>query len=178
MDDQLEQRNSELLEGVYNCVDRIVLNGYCSLATSPGGFRTWWRQLFGTDDNLDNNQLMRLAGRFSRRLRSWAVKHGIPVIDATSGDNKCMHRLVEPHRPVDPEFTGVFCISISRAPVWRARRLRPCGRDRQRISENAFAEPRTLPLSPSEGCGDLAGLVSKALARNVGSEPNPGRWPG
>lgn len=125
MDDRLEQHNSELLDGVYDCVDRIVLNGYFRLATSAGGFRTWWRQLFGTDDNLDNNHLMRLAGRFSRRLRAWAVKHSIPVIDATSGKNKRMHRLVEPHRPLDPEFTGVFCISVSRAPapIWRVHRF-------------------------------------------------------
>ena len=67
MDDRLEQHNSELLDGVYDCVDRIVLNGYFRLATSAGGFRTWWRQLFGTDDNLDNNHRMRLAGRTSRR---------------------------------------------------------------------------------------------------------------
>lgn len=125
MGDRLEQCNSELLDGVYDCVDRIVLNGYFRLATSAGGFRTWWRQLFGTDDNLDNNHLIRLAGRFSRRLRAWAVKHSIPVIDATSGDDKRMHRLVEPHRPVDPEFAGVFCITISRAPapIWKAHRF-------------------------------------------------------
>jgi hypothetical protein len=39
MHDRLEQRNSELLDGVDDCVDRIVLNGYFRLATSAGGFR-------------------------------------------------------------------------------------------------------------------------------------------
>jgi len=61
--DRLAERHAELLQGTYDCVDRIVLNADVILATSPGGFRTWWRQLFGTDDNLDNNNLMRLAGR-------------------------------------------------------------------------------------------------------------------
>ena len=41
----------EYLDGTYDCVDRIVLNCYFYLAQSPGGFRTWWRQLMGSDDN-------------------------------------------------------------------------------------------------------------------------------
>lgn len=50
----------------YDCVDRIILNAYFQMGCSPGGFRNWWRALYGNDDNLDNNHLMRLAGRFSR----------------------------------------------------------------------------------------------------------------
>ena len=53
----------------YDVVDRIVLNAYFPLGQSPGGFRTWWRMLYGNDDHLDNTHLMLLAGRFSRRLR-------------------------------------------------------------------------------------------------------------
>ena len=44
--------------------------------------------LFDSDDNLDNTHLMRLAGRFSRRIRGWAKKHGIPVIDCRAGERK------------------------------------------------------------------------------------------
>jgi hypothetical protein len=36
------------------------------------GFRTWWRQLHGgSDDQLDDTHLIRMAGRFARRLKAW-----------------------------------------------------------------------------------------------------------
>ncbi len=66
--DGLSRKYASLLTGNYDCVDRIVLNGYFSMAHDPGGFRIWWRQLTGSEDTLDNAHLMRMAGRFSRRL--------------------------------------------------------------------------------------------------------------
>ena len=63
---------SELLEGDYDCVDRIVINAYYPMGQTPGGFRTWWRALDGSDERLDNTHLMRMAGRFSRRVRRLA----------------------------------------------------------------------------------------------------------
>jgi len=71
MPDPLSERYRELLEGSYDCVDRIVLNAYFRMGHSAGGFRTWWRQLTGSEETLDNTHLMRLAGRFSRRLRAF-----------------------------------------------------------------------------------------------------------
>ena len=65
--------------------DRIVLNAYFGMGHSPGGFRVWWR---GSDDTLDNAHLMRLAGRFSRRVRGYAKAHDIPVIDCVAGERK------------------------------------------------------------------------------------------
>lgn len=123
--DPLAEQMADRIDGSYDCVDRIVLNAHFRLAMSPGGFRTWWRQLFGSDENLDDNHLMRMAGRFSRRLRAFAREHHIPVIDATSGKNKRMHRLAEAQRPDDADFIGLFCITISRAPapVWKVRRF-------------------------------------------------------
>ena len=59
------------------------------MGQSPGGFRTWWRQLHdGSDEHLDNAHLVRLAGRFSRRVRGWARKHGVPVVFCQSGERK------------------------------------------------------------------------------------------
>ena len=78
-DDQLSALYSDLLEGSYDCVDRVVLNAYFGMGQSGGGFRLWWRALYGSDDNLDDNHLMRMAGRFSRRLRAWAKENQIPV---------------------------------------------------------------------------------------------------
>jgi hypothetical protein len=42
----------------------------------------WWRRWHDdSDQDLDNAHLMRLAGRFARRVRASAAAHGIPVID-------------------------------------------------------------------------------------------------
>jgi hypothetical protein len=42
---------------------RIVLNAYFRMGVTGGGFRTWWRELYGSDDNLDDNHLMRMGVR-------------------------------------------------------------------------------------------------------------------
>jgi hypothetical protein len=116
--DPFHQRYVELVDGSYDCVDRIVLNGYFRFIQSGGGFRTWWRQLFGHDDNFDNAHLIRFAGRFARRVRCAAEKKGIPVIDKTPDDR--IHEMAEQLCPADPKFKGVFCITVHRAPnsVW------------------------------------------------------------
>ncbi len=43
MADELSTYYEDLLDGSYDCVDRIVLNAYNTLCYSPGGFREWWR---------------------------------------------------------------------------------------------------------------------------------------
>jgi hypothetical protein len=72
MTDRLSTLYRDLLGGSYDCVDRIVLNAYFRLGHDPGGFRLWWRALTGSDATLENAYLMRLAGRFSRRVRGYA----------------------------------------------------------------------------------------------------------
>jgi len=115
---------AELLDGVYDCVDRIILNGYFRFACSPGGFRTWWRKLFGNDDNLCNASLQRLSGRFSRRLRAYATKHDIPVVYSSTKKETRKHLIADDYRPKDPKFTGLFLIIIGRAPglLWDVQR--------------------------------------------------------
>src|SRR6516165_12676997 len=49
MPDSLSERYRELLEGSYDCVDRIVLNAYFRMGHSGGGFRTWWQKLEGSE---------------------------------------------------------------------------------------------------------------------------------
>src|SRR6202043_1531706 len=84
MTDGLSTLYQDLLGGSYDCVDRIVLNAYFRMGHDPGGFRVWWRALTGSDETLENAFLMRLAGRFSRRIRGYAKAHDIPVIDCSS----------------------------------------------------------------------------------------------
>ena len=99
MTDGLSTLYQDLLGGSYDCVDRIVLNAYFHMGHSPGGFRVWWRALTGSDETLENAYLMRLAGRFSRRIRGYAKAHDIPVIDCPAGDRKST-RLNSSHRTV------------------------------------------------------------------------------
>jgi hypothetical protein len=116
--DEYSEYYADLLDNAYDCVDRIVLNAYFRMGQRAGGFRTWWRQLMGSDDKLDNTHLMRMAGRFSRRVRAHAKAHRIPLKDCASGERK--HEVAEEYLPKDPNFTGVFLILVARAsaPVW------------------------------------------------------------
>ena len=106
MPDEYSEYYADLLDNTYDCVDRIVLNAYFRMGQGAGGFRTRWRQLMGSDGNLDKAHLMRMAGRFSRRVRAHAKAHQIPVIDCAPGERK--HAIAEEHVPKDPDFIGVI----------------------------------------------------------------------
>ena len=55
--DEYSDYYADLLDNTYDCVDRIVLNAYFRMGQSAGGFRTWWRQLMGSDDNFSKSQI-------------------------------------------------------------------------------------------------------------------------
>jgi hypothetical protein len=118
MIDQLTETYADLIEGSYDCPDRLVLNAYFGLGHSPGGFRNWWRRLFGNDDGLDKAHLIRFAGWFSRHLKTYTTAHNIPFIQCRSGTRK--HLIAQQHLPQDPEFCGLFLVLVSRASglVW------------------------------------------------------------
>jgi hypothetical protein len=121
--DEFTERYGDLLSGSYDCVDRIVLNAYFSLGHNPGGFRVWWRRLHGdSEEQLDNTHLMRMAGRFARRVRAWAHAHQVPVIDCKRGERK--HQLAEEYLATHTVGTGVFLILVARASaaVWEVTR--------------------------------------------------------
>jgi hypothetical protein len=121
--DDFTARYGALLTGRYDCVDRIVLNAYFSLGHDPGGFRVWWRRWHDDGDaTLDDTHLMRLAGRFARRVRAWAGAHGVPVLDCTADVRK--HRIAEDYLREHTVGVGVFLILVARAPasVWKVRR--------------------------------------------------------
>src|SRR5271155_2035334 len=118
MTDGLSSLYQDLLGGSYDCVDRIVLNAYFRMGHDPGGFRVWWRALTGSDETLENAYLMRLAGRFSRRIRGYAKAHDIPVIDCSAGQRK--HDLAEEYLGKTGVTQGLFLVLVGRAPapVW------------------------------------------------------------
>jgi hypothetical protein len=127
--DDFCERYGDLLTGSYDCVDRIVLNAFFPLGHNPGGFRTWWRRWHdGCDDQLDSTHLMRMAGRFARRVKAWGQASDVPVIYCTAGQRK--HRIAAEHlaaRP--PSGPGVFLVLVAKAPasVWEVRRSESTG---------------------------------------------------
>ncbi len=118
MADGLSAIYQDLLSNSYDCVDRIVLNAYFRMAHAPGGFRVWWRALTGSDDTLENAHLMRMAGRFSRRIRGYAKAQDIPVIDCSVGERK--HHIAEEYLAKTKVSQGLFLVLVGRAqaPVW------------------------------------------------------------
>jgi len=120
--DELSSYYAELLEGSYDCVDRVVLNAYFPMGQTGGGLRTWWRQLHGSDANLNDGPLRDMAGTLSRRLRAYCARHQVPVIEAEAGQRK--HELAEEHLPKDPKFRGLFLVITGNAPapVWEVKR--------------------------------------------------------
>lgn len=145
MADMLSERYGDLLAGNYDCVDRIVLNAYFPLGHSPGGFRVWWRRWHDdSDESLDNAHLMRLAGRFSRRVRAFAKANDIPVIDCTREDRK--HRIAEDYLTTHQVAVGVFLILVARAPatVWEVRRS-SAGVIRNLEKKKGVRQPLLLP---------------------------------
>src|SRR6202022_3713645 len=123
MADDFSLRYGALLTGSYDCVDRIVLNAFFPLGYQPGGLRTWWRRLHdGSDEELDNPHLMRMAGRFARRVKAWGAANAVPVIFCKAGERK--HRIAEQYLAGHEVGIGVFLVLVAKAPapVWKVKR--------------------------------------------------------
>jgi hypothetical protein len=118
--DDLIERYGDLLAGAYDCVDRVVVNAFFPIGHNPGGFRSWWRRLHGgSDDQLDDTHLMRMAGRFARRVKAWAAANEVPLIFCTAGERK--HLIAEQYLEENSVAPGVFLILAAKAPatVWK-----------------------------------------------------------
>src|SRR6266446_6439041 len=158
MTDGLSTLYQDLLSGSYDCVDRIVLNAYFRVGHSPGGFRVWWRALTGSDETLENAYLMRLAGRFSRRVRGYAKAHNIAVIDCSVGERK--HDIATEYRSKTTVVQGYFW-------SWLVERRRRFGMSAPNTTSNERRRSRTSTttrfiswtpngvISPSKSAGIL-----------------------
>lgn len=116
--DKLSKHYDEILEGKYDCPDRIVLNGYFIQGCIPGGFRNWFRALSGSDKGLNNKTLMKMSGRFGRRVNAFCKSKNIPLVYFKAGERK--HERAEELIPKDKSFEGLFAIFVARSPgmVW------------------------------------------------------------
>jgi hypothetical protein len=121
--DDFSARYGDLIDGSYDCVDRVVLNAWFPMGVNPGGLRTWWRRLYGgSDDRLDDTHLMRMAGRFARRVKAWAAANGVPLIFCKAGERK--HRIAGEYLETHSVAPGVFLVLVAKAPasVWKVHR--------------------------------------------------------
>jgi hypothetical protein len=125
--DDLSSYLAQLLEGSYDCMDRITINAYYLLGQTGGGIRSWWRNWKGSDQGLSDAGMKAVAGDFGRRLKAWCRQNHLPFIDCHSGDDK--HRIAQSFLPKDPKFQGVFAVLVGRAsaPIWRVQ-LSPKGK--------------------------------------------------
>ncbi len=123
IEDSLTEHYKSLLEDTYDCVDRIVLNAYIPMLMVAGGVRIWYRIMKGGDDDMSDANMMKFAGRFSRRVQSFCKKKNIPFIHFTTGERK--HEKAEELLPKDKSFTGLFAVFVSRAPslLWEIKRF-------------------------------------------------------
>ena len=69
-------------------------------------------------NSLENAYLMRMADRFSRRVRGYAKAHNIAVIDCSVGERK--HDIATEYRSKTTVVQGLFLVLVGRAPapVW------------------------------------------------------------
>jgi hypothetical protein len=105
-------------------------NAFFQLGYQPGGLRTWWRRLHdGSDEELDNTHLMRMAGRFARRVKARGAADAVPVIFCKAGERK--HRS-EPRTRArvfrvssdllrDPDTLWHSGFELVAHPSWRSR---------------------------------------------------------
>ncbi len=121
--DSLTEHYAPLLEGTYDCIDRIVLNAYCPMLLVAGGVRNWYRVMEGDDKDMSDATMMRYAGRFSRRVQAFCKKKNIPFIHFQTGKRK--HGEAKKLLPKGKSFIGVFAVFVSRAPslLWEVKRF-------------------------------------------------------
>ena len=93
--------------------------------------------------SLDSAHLMRLAGRFARRVKAWGAAHDVPVVFIKSGERK--HRIAENYLRENSVGTGVFLVLVSKAPatVWKVSRsasgvIRNLEKTRQFVNHYSF----------------------------------------
>jgi hypothetical protein len=122
--DEFSEQYQDLIQDSYDCVDRFVLNAYFRMGQDPGGMRVWWRALYGSEEDLDTAHMMRMAGRFARRLRAYANQEGIPVVDCAPKEKK--FEIAKAYLSQHHGKPGVFLILVAkaRAPVWEVRQTR------------------------------------------------------
>jgi hypothetical protein len=170
MPDQLSAHYRDLLAGSYDCVARVVRNAHFRFGMSPGGFRYWRQPLTGSEEQLDNEHWIRMAVRFSRRVRAYAKAHQIPLKDGAPGEKK--HKIGEQHLMGEQHLAGgevqpgLFFILVAKAPalVWEVKK-------RERGPTRHY--PSQRPPAPWKGAMAIRqSLLLSYLGPGVGTYPH------
>src|ERR1700674_1687696 len=116
------------------------------------------RALTGSDEPLENAYLMRMAGRFSRRIRGYAKAHDIPVIDCSAGQRK--HDLAEEYLAKTTVTQGLFLVLVGRAqaPVWDVSAKHHI--ERKKPMPPAFAGAGSMSTTTRFTSSTLTGAIS------------------
>jgi len=104
---QFVETYRNLLDGVYLCFDRIVINGYFRLLSGPGGMVTWFRRL-EPEKPLNKNHLLRFAYRGARRLYAFAEANKIAILENVADERK--HELAQTYLKKFEKAEGIFLI--------------------------------------------------------------------
>lgn len=147
--DKLSEHYESLLDGKYDCVDRIILNAYCPMLTQGGGLRCWYRELSGEDKGLDTHKLISFAGTFSKRVQSYCKGNNIPFHHYKSGERK--HEDAEALIPADKSILVYLLIITSISTVMEA----------------------ILNAIRNGGCTLFTGAGFSVGAKNIENEPMP-----
>jgi predicted transcriptional regulator len=136
--DHIIEHYHDIIEGNYDCVDRLVLNAYNPQLHTPGGFRIWYRDLKGTDKDLSNAVLIRMAGRFNRRVKAFCKSNHIHFQYCKVEERK--HEIAEKLIPKDKSFTGIFAVLVSRSmsSLWEIKRFENGGMDIRKQKKLSF----------------------------------------
>ena len=120
--DAFSKAYADEMMGQYDCPDRLVFLAYNQYLQSGGGFRLFWRNLFGDDSRLTSEHIADLAGAMVRRLNAYCAKHHVPILDAAARERK--GDSAEAYIPDDPGFAGLFLVqkSLAPAPQWHVER--------------------------------------------------------
>ena len=119
--DKFYAHYQEQIHWHYDCIDRIIINGMFLFGQSPGGFRLWWRELFGDEEKLSDEGIKKLAGDFSRKMHAWARQNKVPVVESRKGDRKEELAASYVAQAENSDARGIFLIvtGLAPAPVWR-----------------------------------------------------------
>jgi hypothetical protein len=118
--DAFVKQHAEWLEGAYDCLDPIVLNGYFLPDQNGGGMRSWWERLPGDPvQTLKKNSLLKMGWVFAKRVRQWGERAGVPVIDVPFKTRK--HELAQEQlaarRAKEPDFREIFSL-VPKLQLW------------------------------------------------------------
>lgn len=149
METEISKAYAELLEGSYESVDRIVINGYFRAGQLAGGLRIWWRALHGGDEELDDAHLMRMAGRLRRRLQGYCAQHGIPLLECERQQRK--HEVAAGYLPQDTNYRGLFLVLVDRAsaPLWHVEKTQD-GRIKNLVRKYGYVKHYFFHILDSE----------------------------